>query len=282
MLFPHVENIEKLKRQGHDLRDFCGENGRENFVGFGAKVKETVNAKNEVLWNLKVKLMCNSAREWKATWVGLDEAGPLTNARGPPPASPTPTTKQVWKPTWPQPTWPAPNKDQVNSFGSHITQPEKPVTHKSQVNASIPKFSSPNQFSIFEFGDSSGTSTTPTIDIIPQLGLSQGSSESEHPETPALAAVIPRTIDCPPTESFTSEVSSLQGVDGLAKTKADSFSVTLENLELWPVGNVVHTWGTPQDWVLELKDGQRLHLPMEIEKFVHKEISHQKNRAIRN
>ena len=39
------------------------------------------------------------------------------------------------------------------------------------------------------------------------------------------------------------------------------------------MGNVVHTWGTPQDWFLELKDGQRLHLPMEIEKFAHKEIS---------
>jgi hypothetical protein len=120
MLFPHVENIEKPKWQGRDLRDFCGENGRENFVGFGAKVTETVNAKNEVLLNLKVKLSCNSTGEWKATWVGLDEVGPLTNARGPPPASPPPTTKQVWKPIGPRPTRPAPNKDRVNSFGPHI------------------------------------------------------------------------------------------------------------------------------------------------------------------
>ena len=88
-----------------------------------------------------------------------------------------------------------------------------------------------------------------------------------------MEAAIPRTTDCPTTESFTSEVCSLQGVDGLAKTKANSFSVTLENLELWPVGDVVHALGTPQDWFLKLKDGQRLHLPVEIEKSVHKEIS---------
>ena len=59
----------------------------------------------------------------------------------------------------------------------------------------------------------------------------------------------------------------------MAKTTAGSFSVTLETQESRPGGNVVHTWGTPQDWFLKLKDGQRLHLLVEIEKFVHKDSS---------
>jgi hypothetical protein len=52
-----------------------------------------------------------------------------------------------------------------------------------------------------------------------------------------------------------------------------SFSVTLETQESRPGGCVAHAWGTPQDWFLKLKDGQRLRLPLEIEKFVLKSSS---------
>lgn len=40
-------------------------------MGFGAKLLEVVNAKNEVVLNLKVKLMCVTDGNWKASWVGV-------------------------------------------------------------------------------------------------------------------------------------------------------------------------------------------------------------------
>ena len=59
---------------------------------------------------------------------------------------------------------------------------------------------------------------------------------------------------------------------GAATPTAESFFVSLATQALRPSGTVVHAWGTPQDWFLELKDGQRLQLLVEIEKSVHTEI----------
>ena len=63
-----------------------------------------------------------------------------------------------------------------------------------------------------------------------------------------------------------SDVAARQVVAGSVTELAVSFSVSLENQEMRPGGNVAHAWGTPQDWFLELKDGQRLRLLVEIEK----------------
>ncbi|GMY20141.1 hypothetical protein FCV25MIE_15380, partial [Fagus crenata] len=62
-------------------------------------------------------------------------------------------------------------------------------------------------------------------------------------------------------------------VDTSYKLDSPSFSVTLATQDSRPGGTVVHAWGTPQDWFLELKDGQWLCLPVEIEKSVHIEIA---------
>ena len=106
--FPHMENSEKLKRQEHTLRDFCREAGKEKLEGFGANFSEVINAKNEVMSNLKVKLTCDTDGNWKASWVGLVDAnlcalsGPLL---GPPP-SPQRQTHKIWKPIGPKPSKP--------------------------------------------------------------------------------------------------------------------------------------------------------------------------------
>ena len=66
--------------------------------------------------------------------------------------------------------------------------------------------------------------------------------------------------------SDASDVAARQVVAGSVTELVVAFSVSLENQEMRPGGNVVHAWGTPQDWFLELKDGQRLRLLVEIEK----------------
>ena len=99
-LFPHMENFEHVKRKGSDTRDSCGDNDKERFGGFGARfearVTEPVNAKNEVMLNLKVKLTCNPAGEWTATWAGLNETNPLNKTSGPVPAGPPTGLETCW------------------------------------------------------------------------------------------------------------------------------------------------------------------------------------------
>jgi hypothetical protein len=229
-----MENMEQLKQQGRDPRDFCGDNGRESFLGFGAKVMEPILAKNELLLNLKIKLTCNSAGEWKVAWAGLDEKGPCTNPRWPPPVGPMPKLKQVWKPVGLRPSRPVAQK---HNLGPQIPKPTKPVTQPPQVNGPsteiAPEISTSNRFSIFEFGSSSTFETHPST--IPS-GLSQGSAASAVPE-PAVA--IP-SFNSPTMELSTSEASSRQGLDGAATPTAESFFISLATQELRPGGIVVH------------------------------------------
>jgi hypothetical protein len=56
-LFPHMENTENRKWQKRDSSVSGGEAGKENLVGFGAKISDGINAKNEVVFNLKIKLI---------------------------------------------------------------------------------------------------------------------------------------------------------------------------------------------------------------------------------
>ena len=48
----------KPKWQKRDSSVSGGEAGKENLVGFGAKISDGINAKNEVVFNLKIKLIC--------------------------------------------------------------------------------------------------------------------------------------------------------------------------------------------------------------------------------
>jgi hypothetical protein len=268
VLFPHKETMEKLKQQGRDPRDYRGDNGRESFLGFGAKFTAPILGKNELMLDLKLKLTCNSLGEWKVAWAGLDEEGPCTNLSGPPPAGPMPKLKQVWKPVGPRPSRPVAHNDKI---GPHITKPTKPIVNDpySDIN---PEVSTSNRFSIFEFGSSSASETQPST-TVSSYGLLQGSSASALQAAPTPVATVPSSTDSPTMELSLSETSSQLGLDGAAKPKADSCSVTLATQDSRPGGTVVHAWGTPQEWFLELKDGQRLRLPVEIEKSVHPEIA---------
>jgi hypothetical protein len=72
-LFPHMEISENQKRQEQISCDSGRRAGKEKIVGFGAKVSDRINAKNEVTFNIKVKLTCDSNGTWSPTWVRLDE-----------------------------------------------------------------------------------------------------------------------------------------------------------------------------------------------------------------
>jgi hypothetical protein len=275
-LFPHKENIAQSKRKGGDQRDYCGDNAGESFGGFGAKLQETVNPINEVVMNLKVKLTCNLAGEWKATWVGLDETGSSTNANEPTPAGPPPIIKQVWKPVGPRPTRPTPQQPILHTSGPQgkPVQPVKPTTHKPQNINPVLELSNSNRFSVFEVGDSSGTTESQPIHAPSPPGPLPGSLASGLPEAPTMATATPPSTVSPSPLPSLSDAASQHGVAGLETTMDGSFSVTLGPQESRPGDCVAHAWGTPQDWFLELKDGQRLRLPVEIEKSILNSSSH--------
>ncbi len=118
-LFPHMEIPEKQKRQEHDSSDSGGRVGKEKFVGFGAKVSDRVNAKIEVILNLKVKLMCDSDGNWTPSWVGLDEMDSKSITRAPVTLSAQqPKLTKVWQPIGPHPISDKPKSAQVLPGGS--------------------------------------------------------------------------------------------------------------------------------------------------------------------
>ena len=88
-------------------------------MGFGAKVSDRVNAKIEVILNLKVKLTCDSDGNWTPSWVGLDKMDSKSITRAPVtlPAQQPKLTK-VWQPIGPCPISDKPKSAQVLPGGS--------------------------------------------------------------------------------------------------------------------------------------------------------------------
>jgi hypothetical protein len=219
-------------------------------VGFGAKVSDTDNGKSEVILKLKVKLTCDLAGNWTPSWVGLDEMDSKSVTKGPvtKPAQ-QPKLKKVWQPIGSRPVKDKQKETQVmpgRSGETDLTKPKydlkKPDLKKPEAKA--PEISISNSFSIFQHGESSNTGEDRTSDPI---GVSEiSSTEIENPDRRSQAEirVLPHREES-------------KGVIVVCESP-DTITTLTNQLE------VDRTWGSSFDWVLELRDGRRLSIPISL------------------
>jgi hypothetical protein len=245
-LFPHMEISEKQKRQEHDSSDSGGRAGKEKVVGFGAKVSDKDNGKSEVILNLKVKLTCDLAGNWTPSWVGLDEmdSKSVTKAHVTKLAQ-QPKLKKVWQPIG---SWPVKDKSkvaQVMPGGSGETDLNKPKYDLKKPEATAPEISISNSFSIFQHDESSNTGEDRTSDPIVVSEISSIEVENSDRRSQSEIRVLPHRNE----ES--------KGAIVLCESP-DTLTTLTNQLE------VDCTWGSSSDWVLELRDGRRLSIPISL------------------
>jgi hypothetical protein len=251
VLFPCGENNDMQKRQERDTRR---EAGTEQSLGFGAKISDAVNVGKELFLNLKIRLMCGPDGQWHATWAGLAGTAPEIEhekPRGPQTQQPKSNKpKQIWQPR-------GPRCETQNTNGPPKIQPDRhpkpiftrdPLTHTS-----------------FELGESSGT-----------CELHNAKSEIEAAllkPTPIATEVQPPIVSTAPEKdphALSPSVTPVKGALDLVEAEStrpsegETFSVRFGDFEEGNVGNVAHAWGTSSEWYIELRDGQRLRLSMEL------------------
>jgi hypothetical protein len=253
-LFPHMEISEKQKRQEHDSSDSVGRAGKEKIVGFGAKVSDKDNAKAEVILNLKVKLTCDLDGNWSPSWVGLDEMDSKSITRAPV-TKLAQQPKKVWQPKPAQPKNQSLNRsisDKLKSTqdipgGSIIAKldPKKPNSDLKKPEAKAPEISISNSFSIFQHGEPSNLGMDRTWDPSEVSETSRDETESSDRKGQAEMRVLPHQDEEP------------KGAIVLCESAGDIVPLT-NQLE------VDRTWGSSSDWVLELRDGRRLSIPLSL------------------
>ena len=220
-------------------------------MGFGAKVSDRVNAKIEVILNLKVKLTCDSDGNWTPSWVGLDKMDSKSITRAPVSIlAQKPKVTKHWQPIGPHPISDKLKQAQVLPGRSNITKtdPKKPSStsdlKKSKVKT--PEISISNSFSIFQHGESSSLGEDHTLDPI-------GASETSQDDTESTESSIRKSNS--ETRVLPHQEEEPKGAIVLCESFDDIVPLT-NPLEVdW-------TWGSSSNWVLELRDGRRLSIPI--------------------
>ena len=222
-------------------------------MGFGAKALDRINAKNEVTFNIKVKLTCDSDGTWSPTWVGLDEMDSKSITRAPTsiPAQKPKVTKQ-WQPVGPRPISNKMKSAQVQPIGSNTTNPDpKKPSSTSDLKKSTeksPEISISNSFSIFQHGETSSLGENYMLDPM-------GARETSKDVTENTESSIRQDIS--ETRVLPREEEEPKRAIVLCKS-ADDPVPPMNPLE------VDRTWGSSFDWVLELQDGRRLSIPISL------------------
>jgi hypothetical protein len=251
ILFPCGENNDMQKRQELDTRK---EAGTEQSLGFGAKISDVVNVGKELFLNLKIRLTCGPDGQWHATWAGLAGTAPEIEQEKPrgtqTQQSKSNKPKQIWQPR-------GPRSETQNNNGPPKIQADRhpkpiftrdPLTHTS-----------------FELGESSGTC---------ELHNAESSIETAPLKpTPIATEVQPPSVSTAPAKNphaLSPSVTPVKGALDLVEAEStqplegETFSVRFGDFEEGNIGNVAHAWGTSSEWYIELRDGQRLCLLMEL------------------
>ena len=215
--------------QGKNLLKKLPKNpGVDNYSG-------EINAENEVILKLKVKLTRDQDGSWKASWAGLDDTSNGLNqaAKSSPVNEPRPASKpgpnprqiqKVWKPIGPKPNTLASDPEAGTGSGSF-----QPVSSPRCLSTS-------NRFSVFQIGETSSSCDLP---------------ESESRSMAVSCTAVPPQADpsAPSGSGFVDEgaiVPHASAVLGSELTEVD------------------RTWGSSSEWVLELRDGRRVTIPLSL------------------
>ena len=254
VLFPCGENNDMQKRQEHDTRK---EAGTEQSLGFGAKISDVVNVGKELFLNLKIRLTCGLDGQWHATWAGLAGTDPEIEQEKPrapqiqPPKSNKP--KQIWQSRGPRPT----SETQNITNGPPKIQPDrhpKPIFNRD-----------PLTHTSFELGESSGTCKLHNAEsAIEAASLKPAPIAMEVQPPIVLTAPAKNPHVLSPLVTPVKGALDLVEAESTRPSEGETFSVRFGDFEGGNVGNVAHAWGTSSEWYIELRDGQRLCLLMEL------------------
>ena len=166
------------------------------------KIPEEINAKGEVVLNLKVILTCDKDGSWQASWAGLADTSAISVPSG---LSKGSNSALVHNPK------PGPNMDPHTRLepgqgnkGNKVWKPKqagpKPTLvmksihqpHGSGLEATrVPETLVSNRFSVFQVGESSGTCEASTDDVAPPPASPP--AECTTTSTPLADAALPES-----------------------------------------------------------------------------------------
>lgn len=196
-----------------------------------------IHAENEVILNLKVKLTRDQDGSWKASWAGLDDSangpnqasklGPILAPKSVPKPGPHPgQIHKVWKPIGPKPNELA--TDPKAGIGSGSFRPT--------ISTQMSELQVANRFSVFQIGESSGDCDPPETETRPISVTCTAASPQAEPSVPSGSELANEgTI-----------ITHDSVVPGSEPTEVD------------------RTWGSSSEWVLELRDGKRVTIPLSL------------------
>uniref|UniRef100_A0A2N9FPT0 Reverse transcriptase domain-containing protein n=1 Tax=Fagus sylvatica TaxID=28930 RepID=A0A2N9FPT0_FAGSY len=241
--------------QGNDIPNISPNPG-------GDKITEEVMAKNEVFLNLKVKLIWGTDGKWQAAWAGLTDSGPsgisgplLQNPIHDPKSGPTqdinpgpkhslkpgPThtsRSQVWRPIGSNPNNMSNIANKGDKTGSGVVEPRFPEVTVS------------NRFSFFQVGESSGTRETADLASPPVADPEDSDPLTGMTENRAVTLAPAVTIAHPPA--------------GVTENRAVTLALAV-TIAHPPAGeDIARTWGSSSNWMLELRDGRRITIPLSL------------------
>uniref|UniRef100_A0A2N9II99 Uncharacterized protein n=1 Tax=Fagus sylvatica TaxID=28930 RepID=A0A2N9II99_FAGSY len=224
------------------------------------KNTEEINAKGEVVLNLKVILTCGKDGSWQASWAGLaDSCEPSGLSKGSnlalvhdmqPGPKMDPKTRiepgkvtKVWKPIGPKPKLAERSNNQIHGSGSEATR--------------VPEISVSNRFSIFQVGESSGTSSS--ADLTPPQAVCSG-ADLTPPQASCSSADL-----TPPQGTCSTILTPLADTSLLLSGSNSQDDGKLISPVICPLPTEVdRTWGSSSAWVLELRDGRRVSIPLSL------------------
>jgi hypothetical protein len=229
------------------------------------KVSEVINRKKEVVLNLQVKLTCGIDGNWHANWAGLadtankdisEPSGPHLGPQSDPITNPAPQqntkapkqgplhVKQIWKPIGSKPNI-------LSSASGSGSSKEVVVTRAQTTQVS-------NRFSVFQVGESSGSCANRSEDPVPPSAVhTEVVPQAESRNLTVIGgsgALSEGTIVADPQDKPRN--LTIAGGSGLSVSHGIApISMPTE---------VNRTWGSSSEWVLELRDGRRVSIPLSL------------------
>ncbi|GMY34510.1 hypothetical protein FCV25MIE_29752, partial [Fagus crenata] len=186
------------------------------------------------------KLTRDQDGSWKASWAGLDDSanglnqapklGPILAPKSDPKPGPHPgQIHKVWKPIGPKPNKLAPDPEAGTGSGSF----------RPMISTQMPEIQVANRFSVFQVGESSGACDPPETETPPISVTCTTASLQIEPSVPSGSELVNEVND---GTIITYDLV----VPGSEPTEVD------------------RTWGSSSEWVLELRDGRRVTIPLSL------------------
>ena len=268
----------KAPAQGNFRNDFCSfkatvTQGKNipKILPINAGVDNFSGEIHEVILNLKVKLTRDQDGSWKASWAGLDDSangpnqasklGPILAPKSVPKPGPHPgQIHKVWKPIGPKPNELA--TDPKAGIGSGSFRPT--------ISTQMSELQIANRFSVFQIGESSGDCDPPETETRPISVTCTAASPQAEPSVPSgselAKGVNDGTIITQDSETCTAASPQAEpSVPSGSELANEGTIITHDSVVPGSEPTEVdRTWSSSSEWVLELRDGKRVTIPLSL------------------